>query len=102
MLNSPANTNPTREYTGIGPVWKGGFFYHKNNVPGFIGIGAKAEKEASVCNHSILYLVAWGNSSVEKAKERAGISKVAFVDYQQIGILSGFIYHKFCTLVKGE
>jgi hypothetical protein len=102
LNNSFANTNPTREYTGHSAIYKGGFLFHKNHVPGFLGINANAIKVSSVCNHSLFFLFAWGDASINTAKKNAGIEKIAYVDFQQLGILSGFLYHKFCVTVVGE
>ncbi|WP_246047384.1 adhesin Lsa14 [Leptospira ognonensis] len=101
-LQNAANTNPTHEYASAAPYNKGGFFFHRNYTPGFIGLNAEGTLEAEACNHSVLYLVSWGDSSIEKAKSEGKITKVAFVDYQQFGILSGYLYHRFCSLVKGQ
>ncbi|EMY71250.1 adhesin Lsa14 [Leptospira vanthielii] len=96
------NTNPTREYATIGSYYKGGLLFHKSNVPGPIGINADASSEGRGCNHAILYLISFGDSSIESAKKSANITKVAFVDYEQLGILAGFVYHRVCTIVKGS
>lgn len=96
------NTNPTREYATTAPVWKGGLFYHKNTTPGPIGIGAEPKLEGKSCNVSYLNLFSFGNSRIETAKKNGNIQKIAFVDYENTGILAGFIYHQFCTIVKGS
>ncbi|MCW7460263.1 TRL-like family protein [Leptospira bandrabouensis] len=96
------NTNPAREYAGLGSYYKGGLLFHKSNVPGPIGINADASLEGRGCNHAILYLFSFGDSSIESAKKSANITKVAFVDYEELGFLAGFVYHRFCTTVKGS
>nr|WP_275067246.1 TRL-like family protein [Leptospira bandrabouensis] len=96
------NTNPTREYATQGVQFKGGAVFHKSNVPGPIGINAEPSLEGRGCNHAILYLFSFGDSSIESAKKSANITKVAFVDFEQLGVLGGFLYHRVCTIVKGS
>ncbi|TGM52242.1 adhesin Lsa14 [Leptospira vanthielii] len=97
-----ANTNPTREYATQAVYFKGGFLFHKTNIPGPIGTNAEATTEGRGCNHAILHLISFGDSSIESAKKSANITKVAYVDYDQLGILAGFVYHRVCTIVKGS
>ncbi|TGL86231.1 TRL-like family protein [Leptospira congkakensis] len=97
-----ANTNPTRDYATPASYYRGGLIFHKSNVPGPIGIGAEASTEGRGCNHSILYLFSFGDSSIETAKKSANITKVAFIDYEQLGVFAGFVYHRVCTIVKGS
>ncbi len=101
-VQGAGNTNPTHEYASAVPANKGGFFFHRNYTPGFIGLNAEGLTETEVCNHSVLYLVSWGDSSIEKAKSEGKITKVAFVDYLQLGVFGGYLYHRFCSLVKGQ
>lgn len=96
------NTNPSREYATLAPLFKGGFFYHRNTTPGPIGIGAEPKSEGKACSHSYIGMFSFGNSRIETAKKNGNIQKVAFVDYENTGILAGFIYHQFCTIVKGS
>lgn len=101
-VQTAANTNPTQEYASSSPYNKGGLIFHRNFTPGFIGLNADASNDVQVCNHSVLYLISWGDSSIEKAKSEGKFSKVAYVDYQQLGILGGYLYHRFCSIVKGQ
>ncbi|TGM68896.1 TRL-like family protein [Leptospira levettii] len=96
------NTNPSREYATTAPMWKGGFFYHRNTTPGPIGIGVEPKAEGRACSNSYLGLFSFGNSRIEAAKKNGNIQKVAFVDYENSGVFAGFIYHQFCTIVKGS
>lgn len=97
-----ANTNPTREYATESVFLKGGLFYHKTFVPGPLGFNAEGSSEGRGCNHAILHLFSFGDSSIESAKKSANITKVAYIDYEQLGIAAGFIYHRVCTIVKGS
>lgn len=94
------NTNPAREYTNyLNVVYRGGGVMHYNTVAGQI-TGASIEKTGKSCSNSVLWLVAWGDSSIEGAKAAAGVTKVGSVDHQILGIL-GFVYHRHCTVVSG-
>ncbi|TGM24369.1 adhesin Lsa14 [Leptospira meyeri] len=96
-----ANTNPTREYATASTLSKGGLFFHKTYVPGPLGLNSEGTSEGKGCSHSILYLVSFGDSSIETAKKSANITKVAYLDYEQLGIL-GYVYHRVCVIVKGS
>lgn len=103
FYSSPAaNTNPTREYAYPQVAFKGGFFFHKTAVPGPLGLNAEGTSEGKGCNHSILHLISFGDSSIESAKKAGNITKVAYVDYEQLGIFAGYVYHRVCTTVKGS
>jgi TRL-like protein family len=96
------NTNPVPEYANpYRLLLKGGWIFHRNGAPGPIG-NASAKLQGRACSHSVLYLVAWGDASIESAKNAGGIKKVASVEFEQTGIFLGGIYHRFCTLVSGE
>ena len=96
------NTNPTREYNQIGVIYRLGFFFHMATVPGQIGANAGSDLKGESCSHSILWLVSWGDSSIESAKKAGKINAVSSVEYQQLGILAGGLYHRFCTRVMGS
>ncbi|MBM9549239.1 TRL-like family protein [Leptospira sp. 201903074] len=97
-----ANTNPTREYATPSILTKGGLFFHKTYVPGPLGLNTEGTAEGKACSHSVLYLFAFGDSSIETAKKNANIAKVAYLDYEQLGIIAGYIYHRVCVVVKGS
>ena len=102
QFNSTNITNPTPEYNNYYHLFiKGGHVFHLNNIPGGIGNNTSSLLHSKVCSHSILYLVSYGDSSIETAKIRGNIVKVSTVSYEQLGIL-GFVYHRFCTTVSGE
>lgn len=94
------NTNPAREYATLRGVTRGGLFYHKNMVNGGTG-NASAVKKGRACSHSVLYAVAWGDSSIEGAKHNGEITRIASLDYEIMAIL-GSVYHRHCTIVQGE
>ncbi|WP_061249930.1 adhesin Lsa14 [Leptospira alstonii] len=97
------NTNPSKDY-GVGApiIYKGGYFVHDGVIPGQIGDNAENTSIGKACSKSILWLVSFGNSSIEAAKADGKITKVASIEYEQLGVLSGVIYHKFCTVVTGS
>ena len=95
------NTNPTQEYAFLPPVYyRGGMLYHKYRSLGQVG-DARAAKEGEACSYSVLWLAAWGDSSLSRAQKQGGISKIASVEYENSAIL-GFVYHRFCTFVRGK
>lgn len=59
-----------------------------------------SQKSGEACAQSILGLVAFGDASIEAAKNSAGIKKVATVDHKSTTILG--LYGEFCTVVYGE
>ncbi|EPG74645.1 TRL-like family protein [Leptospira fainei serovar Hurstbridge str. BUT 6] len=97
------NTNPTKEYANPNyiPI-KGGLIVHSGTIPGPIGHNAESLANGSACSRSILGLVAFGDSSIEAAKANGKIVKVANVDFEQFGVIAGWIYHSFCTVVSGS
>ncbi|WP_082280900.1 adhesin Lsa14 [Leptospira kirschneri] len=97
------NTNPTKDY-GVGAplISKGGIVVHSGTIPALIGDNAENTSTGKACSRNILWLVSFGDSSIEAAKAEAKIAKVTSVDYEQFGILTGVIYHSFCTVVTGS
>ncbi len=96
------NTNPTPEYANFyAPILTGGGFIHKNSVPGGTGFNAKNTLKGEGCSESLFYLFSFGDSSIRTITKKAGITKIAFIEYEQFAVL-GFIYHGFCTKIYGE
>lgn len=94
------NTNPAREYAhGYYTIYRGGGIIHMNTAAGQI-TGQPTTKKGEACSHSVLWLVAFGDSSIEAAKEAGQITKVGAIDHQVLGVL-GFVYHRHCTVVSG-
>ncbi|MEM7184467.1 MAG: TRL-like family protein [Spirochaetota bacterium] len=99
---TPPNTSPTPNYSTPYDIYTmGGLVYHKNTVPGGLGENAQASKKGKACAKSFLWLVAVGDSSIEKAKANGKITKVHTVEYEQFAIL-GSVYHRFCTIIQGN
>ncbi|MBI5154952.1 hypothetical protein HZA57_06920 [Candidatus Poribacteria bacterium] len=57
-------------------------------------------KEGSASTHSILGLVAWGDSSADAAAKQGGISTITGADYDYMNIIG--IYQRYTTVVRGE
>ncbi|MEM7183679.1 MAG: TRL domain-containing protein [Spirochaetota bacterium] len=77
--------------------------YHQSN--GGQLSSAKIEKSGESCSHSsafgYLFLFYYGaGGSIEQAKEKAGITKVAVIDRSSLAI--GPLYYRDCILVWGE
>jgi hypothetical protein len=76
-----------------------GGLYSGYKAGGVVGSGGGA-KTGEACATSILGAVALGDASISAAKSAGGITKVAHVDHDNMGILG--IYAKTCTIVVGE
>lgn len=102
LYNPTSNTNPTPEYNNPNYLlMKGGYFFHLNKIPGGIGSNVESKFSGKTCSHSILYLVSFGDSSLEAAMKEGKLQTIASVSYEQFAIFS-FMYHRFCTTVTGE
>ena len=66
----------------------------------FVDNNVKPLKKGEACSHRVLAIVAFGDASMEAAKDNARISKIAIADTDYFNILG--IYGKACTVVKGE
>jgi hypothetical protein len=60
----------------------------------------KAKKEGQSCAYNVLWLVSWGDSSIDAAKKDGNIEKVANVDRELFQV--GYFYSKGCTIIQGE
>lgn len=58
-------------------------------------------KEGSSCSYSVLGLLLFGNTTVDKAAKEVEITEVVFVE-NRINSLFGFLVVKSCTIVKGS
>lgn len=100
ILISP-NTHPLPEYAEASILFKGGIVYTNESKVSFSNSSAKLLKKGTACIHSILYLVAWGDASIDAARVEGAIAKVGFLE-QEVFALLGFVYHRHCTIVMGE
>lgn len=53
------------------------------------------------CLNTILGLVSFGDATIETARRNGGITTITSVDEHSTGIL-GFVYGKYCTVVRGR
>ena len=60
-------------------------------------VGA-AEKRGRSCSRNILGIVSFGDSSIAKAKEDGGITRVSSVDYKYTRVI---VFNRVCTIVRG-
>lgn len=98
--NIGPNTNPTPEYSSIFNFIKGGGFYHRHTQSGSIGFNAEPLLTSSSCSYTVLYLIAFGDSSILTSKG-SEINKIAYIEYEQFAIL-GSLFHRFCAKVTGS
>lgn len=78
-----------------------GLFY--TNVKDYTNVefeNVGTSKAGKSCGTNILGLVAMGNTSIDAAKKKGGITKVATVDFEGTSILG--IYSTVCLVVRGE
>ncbi|MCB1193878.1 MAG: TRL-like family protein [Leptospiraceae bacterium] len=95
-----SKTNPT-EYDNSTAFYKGGGVYHKNTTSGQLGFNAGSERIGKACASSVLWLIASGDASIYEAMSDGKISKISSIEYEQFAIL-GFVYHRFCTIIRGS
>ena len=101
IYTSSNDTNPTTEYSNPYHVFlKGGFLFHLSHYPGQVGQNVQAIYSGESCSHSILNLVAVGDSSIDRALKNGHLKKIASISYEQFGVF--LFYHRFCTTVTGE
>ena len=79
-----------------------GLFYTNVTRPvSVVDKQALAVRRGEACSTGILGLYASGNSSVNRAKTRAGINEVHIVEERFTQFLAG-VYTKYCTVVSGS
>jgi hypothetical protein len=71
-----------------------------NTKIGSYGTGKGGGKTGEACATSILGIVAFGDGSIEAAKNQGGINDITSVSHEQFSILG--LYAKLCTIVKGN
>ena len=52
------------------------------------------------CAYSVLGWVAWGDASINTAKNAGQIKQVASVDFETLNVLA--VFGSFCTVVRGN
>lgn len=78
-----------------------GFLY--SNVKDYTNveyINLATSKKGVACGNNILGLVVMGDMSIDTAKKKGGITKVATVDFEGTSILG--LYSTVCLVVRGE
>ena len=95
------NTHPARPYAYLVHRYTAGGVVHRNVLPGQLGGQALALRTGRACSHSVLWAIAWGDSSIEAARLNGEIEGIASVEHEVFAAL-GFLYHQHCTLVSGE
>lgn len=95
------NTHPLPEYAEASILFQGGMVYTNESKVSFSNSATKLLRKGTSCIHSLLYLVAWGDASIEAARVEGAVAKVGFIEQEVLAIL-GFVYHRHCTIVMGE
>lgn len=57
-------------------------------------------KESKACQTNILGIVAFGDASIQKAKQKGNIQQIASIDRTFFGVLG--VFSKACTVVTGN
>lgn len=79
-----------------------GIFYTNVTRPvAVVDKQALAVRKGEACSAGILGLYASGNSSVNRAKAKAGITEVHVVEERFTQYMAG-LYSKYCTVVSGS
>ena len=95
------NMNPSPEYAEFGTtITKAGLFYHRDSTILYIG-DAELKRTGKSCAHSIVYLLALGDSSIDTARVNGAITKVGMIELQTTSYL-GAGYHIHCTIIRGD
>lgn len=58
------------------------------------------DKTGKACSQNILGIIAMGDSTLDKAMEDGGITKVSYVDYSYMQFVG--VYGEVCTIVNGS
>jgi hypothetical protein len=77
-----------------------GFVYNASQAHQSATGNPIGQKRGESCSTSILGVVATGDASAQAAAAAGGITKIAVVDTDVMGILG--VYAKYCTVVHGE
>lgn len=59
-----------------------------------------SSKRGEASAHNILWLVSWGDASIQRAAEQGGIETIHHADYKFLYVLG--IYSQYTTVVQGE
>lgn len=88
-------------YTQPGGLFPVGLIY-TDSISGsqILDNGASASKEGKACGTYILF-IGTGDTSVETAMKKGGISKLVFVT-QSVKSVLGPIYGEVCTIARGN
>lgn len=77
-----------------------GAIYQKTQSPVSATANALGSKKGEATVTSILGLVAYGDASIQKAAEAAGITKISHVDQQSKSVLG--LFSKYTVIVYGD
>jgi hypothetical protein len=76
-----------------------GILYTDQQAPLFGGREV-GEKEGRASTYTLLFLVAWGDSSITAAAHEAGISQIKQTNYEMFSILG--LYQRYTPIVSGD
>lgn len=77
-----------------------GLLYNNQKAPLFQG-QRPGSKTGKASNHNIMFLVGWGDSSLDTAMKNGDIRELRHTDYQFVNVGLG-IYQRYTTIARGE
>lgn len=69
------------EYAELSILLKGGIVYTNESRVSFINSTTKLLRKGKACVHSALYLIAWGDASIEAARVNGAVAHVNFLEF---------------------
>lgn len=78
----------------------GGILHSNVSHPHAVSSNQVGPRVGEACARSILFLVAWGDSSTERARRNGGITEISLVDKKFKNF--GPFYSQSCTIVRGR
>jgi hypothetical protein len=76
-----------------------GIIFNDQQAPMFSG-NATGSKEGRSSTYTILFLVGWGDASIDTAAKEGKITQIRQLDYELFNVFG--IYQCFTTVVRGE
>lgn len=84
---------------GFGPT---GMLFNSYKVGISGSNNVKAQKEGKACVLKISVFLTTGNASIEEAAASAGITRISSVSKEGLGFITPYIFHRLCTIVRGD
>ncbi len=86
-------------YNGFGPE---GILFSKYTVGVSGSDNVRGSKVGKACVTKISIFVTTGDASIKDAAAMGGIKRIATVNKEGFGVLAPYIFHRLCTVVRGD